>query len=41
MKKWLLCLPLILPLLNNVAVAETAEAKGLAIAQEMDKRDTG
>ncbi|GMQ96368.1 MAG: outer membrane lipoprotein-sorting protein [Gammaproteobacteria bacterium] len=40
MNKWLLTLLLLIPLLPE-ALAETAQEKGLAIAVEMDQRDTG
>lgn len=39
--KTILILPILLTLLLNTAYAETPEVKGLAIANEADKRDTG
>ena len=39
--KTILILPILLTLLLNTAYAETPEEKGLAIANEADKRDTG
>lgn len=39
--KTILILPILLTLLFNTAYAETPEEKGLAIANEADKRDTG
>ena len=41
MKRLILSMILMLFLLPLLTVAETAEEKGLAIAQEADRRDTG
>ena len=41
MKKWSLILTLCLPLIPQLANAQSAEEKGLAIALEADKHDTG